>query len=136
MAQDIKRIKRKVIDSSLLTIIIPAFNEEQVIQQTLEELRLTPELQAAEIVVVDDGSSDKTAEMASTVPGVNVLSHRYNIGYGGAIKTAVRAAKTRYVCWYDADGQHRPEDLVKLVKRVQKTDADWGLGVGSVQITV
>jgi glycosyltransferase involved in cell wall biosynthesis len=131
MAQDIKQTKRKVIDSSLLTIIIPAYNEEQVIQQTLEELRSTSELQAAKIVVVDDGSSDKTAEMASTVPGVNVLSHRYNIGYGGAIKTAVRAAKTKYVCWYDADGQHRPEDLIKLVRRVQKTDADWGLGVRS-----
>lgn len=131
MVQDTKKTERKVIDSSLLTIIIPAYNEEQVIKQTLEELRSTPELQAAEIFVVDDGSTDKTAELANTVPGVNVLSHRYNIGYGGAIKTAVRAAKTKYVCWYDADGQHRPQDLVKLVRRVQKTDADWGLGVRS-----
>jgi len=131
MSQDTKKTERKVIDSSLLTIIIPAYNEEQVIQETLEELRSTPELQAAEIFVVDDGSTDKTAEIAGIVPSVNVLSHRYNIGYGGAIKTAVRAAKTKYVCWYDADGQHRPQDLVKLVRRVQKTDADWGLGVRS-----
>jgi len=117
------------MDSSILSIIIPAFNEEQAIQQTLKELRKTPELKHAEIIVVDDGSTDQTAKRAASVPGIHVLRHKENIGYGAAIKTAVRASKRDFVCWYDADGQHRPENLVRLVQRVQEEDADWGLGI-------
>jgi glycosyltransferase involved in cell wall biosynthesis len=99
------------------------------IRQTLEELRAAPELHDAEIIVVNDGSTDRTEERARAVAGVRVISHRSNLGYGGAIKTAVRVTEREYVFWYDADGQHRVEDLVRLVRLVQEEDADWGLGV-------
>jgi len=122
---------RRTVDSSSVTIIVPAFNEERIIRKTLCDLRDTQALKEAKIIVVDDGSKDRTAAMAAGIDGVRVLHHRHNVGYGGAIKTGVRAAATRYVCWYDADGQHRPKDLVKLIRRVQKIDADWGLGVRS-----
>lgn len=114
-----------------LTIIIPAYNEEEAIGQTLEDLSKVSAIKDAQVIVIDDGSIDNTSKIAKVFPFVQVISHRYNIGYGGAIKTGVRATQRKYVCWYDADGQHRPEDLVKLVRRVQKVDADWGLGVRS-----
>lgn len=114
-----------------LTIIIPAFNEEDAIGQTLEDLSTVAGIKDAQVILIDDGSNDKTSEIAKGFPFVQVISHRYNIGYGGAVKTGVRATQRKYVCWYDADGQHRPEDMVKLVRRVQKVDADWGLGVRS-----
>lgn len=118
-----------MIDPSRLAIIIPAYNEEKAVRQVLEDLAGTLELQGAEILLVDDGSTDQTAREAKAVPGVRVLRHRRNVGYGGAIKTGVRATKREYICWYDADGQHRPGDLVKLVQKVQAEDADWGVGV-------
>lgn len=119
------------MDAHRLAIIIPAYNEEKAISKVLQDLKETEKLQGAEIILIDDGSTDRTVEQASAVSGVRVIKHRFNVGYGGAIKTGVRATKRKYVCWYDADGQHRPEDLVKLVRRVQKVDADWGLGVRS-----
>lgn len=119
------------VNSKDLAIIIPAYNEEDAIGQTLEDLSKVPALEDAQVIVVDDGSTDSTLGIARRFPFVRVISHRYNIGYGGAIKTGVRAAKRKYVSWYDADGQHCPKDLVKLVRRVQKVDADWGLGVRS-----
>ncbi len=121
----------KPVDASSIAIIIPAFNEELAIKDTLDRLKANPKLKGAQTIVVDDGSTDKTAEIIDSVKGVEIIRHRNNIGYGASIKTAVRAANRKYVCWYDADGQHDPEDLVKLVRRVQKTDADWGLGVRS-----
>jgi glycosyltransferase involved in cell wall biosynthesis len=117
------------MDAHRLTIIVPAFNEEKAISKVLQDLREAAGLQGAEIILIDDGSADQTAERASAVSGVRVLKHRHNIGYGGAIKTGVRASRREYVCWYDGDGQHRPCDLVRLVDEVQREDADWGIGV-------
>src|SRR3546814_3647934 len=67
-----------------LSIIIPAYNEEDGIQATLERLRTF--FPAAEIVVVDDGSQDQTAQRAAGFAGVKLLAHRFNRGYGGALK--------------------------------------------------
>lgn len=118
-----------VIDSKTVSIVIPVYNEEQVIQQTIEKLQATPEIQDAEIIVVDDGSTDQSGQLIQSISGVRVLSHRYNMGYGAAIKTAVRVSTREYICWYDADDQHNPKDLVRLVRKVQRQDADWGLGI-------
>lgn len=117
------------MDAHRLAIVIPAYNEAHAVRQVLEDLVATPALRGAEILLVDDGSTDRTVEEAQLVPGVRVLRHRRNAGYGSAIKTGVRATKREYICWYDADGQHRPGDLVRLVERIQEEDADWGVGV-------
>lgn len=117
------------MDAHRLAIVIPAYNEEKAVRQVLRDLVAEPSLEGAEILLIDDGSTDRTGEEAREVPGVRVLRHRINTGYGGAIKTGVRATKREYLCWYDADGQHRPEDLIRLVDRVQAEDADWGVGV-------
>lgn len=96
-----------------LTIIIPAYNEEQGIGSVLNDICQSSSDFVAEIIVVDDGSSDQTAHVAERT-GVRVIRHSRNQGYGSALKTGVRAAQTPYVLTMDSDGQHRAEDVRKL----------------------
>ncbi len=101
-----------------LSVVIPAYNEEDGIVPTLNGLRTA--LPAAEIIVVDDGSADRTFERAATVGGVTVLRHDYNRGYGAALKTGMRAAGRDYVAWFDADDEHRVENLSRIVERLDR----------------
>ncbi len=95
-----------------VTVVIPAFNEERAVGAVIEALAaLAPR---PEIVVVDDGSSDGTAVVAERA-GARVVRHARNRGYGAAVKTGVRTARTRYVLLCDADGQHRAEDVASLI---------------------
>ena len=110
-----------------LSVIIPAYNEEDAVGATLTELReACPQV---EIIVVDDGSSDRTAAVAGGIEGVRVLSHARHRGYGAALKTGIRSTARPYVAWYDADGQHRPEDLLAVVAPVLKGEKDVVIGV-------
>lgn len=99
-----------------LTVVVPAYNEEDAIEGTLRALR--ERLPEAEIVAVDDASTDRTLERALGVPGVRVVSHAYNCGYGGALKTGMTLSRRTWVAWFDADGEHRIEDLVAMVARI------------------
>jgi len=116
-----------VTEGLALTVIVPAFNEETAITSTLQELRR--QCPNAEILVIDDGSSDRTAERAAAVLGVRVLSHPTNRGYGAAIKTGMRNASSDVVAWYDADGQHTPQDLEVLVQQFAKQGLHAAIGV-------
>ncbi|MBK7973343.1 MAG: glycosyltransferase family 2 protein [Deltaproteobacteria bacterium] len=98
--------------ASDVTIVVPAFNEERGIGPVIEALaRLAGR---PRILVIDDGSSDATGAVARAA-GARVIRHARNRGYGAAVKTGVRNARTRYVLLCDADGQHRAEDVAKLV---------------------
>lgn len=110
-----------------LSVIIPAYNEAAGIERTLRALR--QECPDAEIVVVDDGSSDDTASLARGVSGVNVVSHTRNRGYGAALKTGMRSCARRCVAWYDADGQHRPRDLAAVAEPVLEGRQDVVIGM-------
>lgn len=102
-----------------ITILLPAFNEEQSIGETIGEIRkLYPNF---EILVVDDGSTDGTREVAVKA-GANVWKHPYNIGNGAAIKTGLRYAGGDWILMMDADGQHRPADIAKLLQYKDKYD--------------
>ena len=93
-----------------VTVLLPAYNEEQSIGNTIREIKqLYPDF---EILVVDDGSTDRTREEAVKA-GANVMRHPHNIGNGAAIKTGLRYASGEWVLMMDADGQHKPADIAK-----------------------
>ncbi|MBW7909227.1 MAG: glycosyltransferase family 2 protein [Kiritimatiellae bacterium] len=104
-----------------VSIIIPVFNEEAAIGATLEGLIAAGWNTRAEILVVDDGSADATAEVVGRYP-VRLLRHRVNRGYGAALKTGIRAAKTDHVLIMDSDGQHTAEMLEDIVRQMPHYD--------------
>lgn len=106
-----------------LAVIMPAFNEIDGIEETLTRLRETlASLPApSEIVVVDDGSTDGTAEKAAAC-GARVISHGYNRGYGAALKTGVLATEAPLVAILDADCTYAPDALLRLFDHMGTAD--------------
>lgn len=104
-----------------LTIVIPAFNEQDGIGQTIDTLLKETEKFGFEIIVINDGSSDKTQEILEK-KNITLINHPYNKGYGAALKTGIRASNTEYIATYDADGQHNPADLLNLWDNVGNCD--------------
>ena len=103
----------------LVTVLLPAYNEEQSIGQTIRKIKdLHPDF---EILVVDDGSTDNTRQEALDT-GANVWSHPYNIGNGAAVKTGLRYASGEWILMMDADGQHDPADIAALLEHKEKFD--------------
>jgi glycosyltransferase involved in cell wall biosynthesis len=99
------------------SIVIPAKNESSSIGRVVESLvSLYPE---TEIIVVDDGSTDSTAQIAGDC-GAVVISHPYSMGNGAAIKTGARKATCDVIVFMDGDGQHSPQDVERLVDQINK----------------
>lgn len=102
-----------------VTVILPAYNEEQVVGETVRAIKeLHPDF---EVLVVDDGSTDKTMQVAMDA-GANVWPHPYNIGNGAAVKSGIRAAQGDWIILMDADGQHKPADIAKLLEHKDSYD--------------
>ncbi len=102
-----------------VSVVIPAYHEEEAIAATVTRIQqILPE---AEVIVVDDGSRDRTAEEARK-SGAYVWSHPYNMGNGAAVKTGIRMASRDKVVLMDGDGQHDPEDLPRLLEAAQRYD--------------
>ena len=113
--------------TSNILIIVPAYNEEQAIIGTVNQLKQFPEY---DYVVVNDGSTDRTKEILET----NNITHvtlPVNLGIGGAVQTGYRYAARgdyNYAIQLDADGQHDPEDLHHLVAEMKLRDVDMLIG--------
>jgi glycosyltransferase involved in cell wall biosynthesis len=106
------------------SVLIPAFGEESAIGPLVEEIGRLGSWK--EILVVDDGSKDGTAEKAQAA-GATVIRHPYNKGNGAAVKTAARAARGDFILLLDADGQHPVAEAGRLIEKL----ADYDLVVGA-----
>lgn len=114
-----------------LTIVIPAYNEAQSIPQVLPLVLEFCQTHGTQVVVVNDGSSDESTAVLASFAGnehLTVIQHKLNRGYGGAIKSGIRAAQTKYVITIDADGQHDLRDVEALYQKAVGADADMVVG--------
>lgn len=113
------------VDDASLSIIIPAKNEQAAIGEVVATARkLYPD---AEILVVNDGSTDNTASVAENA-GAKVITHPLSLGNGASIKTGARAATSEIFAMFDGDGQHDPRDLGKLLA---KLDEGFDMAIGA-----
>ncbi len=112
-------------NSVALSIVIPAKNEAAAIADVVASAR--SEYPEAEIIVVDDGSTDATADLAETA-GATVVRHPESLGNGAAVKSGARAAKGEILALMDGDGQHDPRQLGKLLA---KLDEGYQMAVGA-----
>ena len=102
-----------------VSVIIPAFNEAKTLGGIVREiLGLHPHF---EVLVINDGSTDKTAEVAAAA-GAKVYSHPYNIGNGASIKTGIRMAQGEFLVFMDGDGQHDPWEINNLLAFLPEFD--------------
>jgi glycosyltransferase involved in cell wall biosynthesis len=117
-----EKVKQRVL------VVIPAYNEEKTIGSVLKRLRrVAPEFDR---VVVNDGSKDATGDVVEAL-GEKQLRLPCNLGYGQALQTGMKYALIRgydVVVSIDADGQHRPEDVPRLVEMLRESDADMVIG--------
>lgn len=115
-------------DIEQIFIVIPAMNEERFIEGLLTSL---VSIGFSNLIVVNDNSSDKTAEIASKFDDVTVLNHIINLGAGGATQTGIDYAISRgaeVICTIDADHQHNPNDLFPLIQCLEEKDVDLVIG--------
>ena len=116
-----------------VSIVVPAYNEENGLGGVLAQLSAIQAQMAdvgrqVEIIIVDDGSTDGTADVARQHDRVTLIPHRVNRGYGAALKTGIRAAKGEWICITDADGTYPNERIPELVEQALTADYDMVVG--------
>ena len=119
---------------STLSVVIPALNEENAIADIIERILAVKGAVAEvgvaelELIVVDDGSQDRTAQIIASYPDVILIQHQTNQGYGAAIKTGFRQAKGDLLAFLDADGTYPPEFFPQLCRPLVEGQADLVIG--------
>jgi glycosyltransferase involved in cell wall biosynthesis len=114
-----------------LSVIIPAFNEEKSLGEVLPNVVEYCRLKNYQLILVDDGSDDKTGDLMEEFNRerfIKIIHNKVNSGYGASIKNAIKMAETDYVITIDADGQHRLEDIEKLFQLAIEREAEMVVG--------
>ncbi|WP_056933539.1 glycosyltransferase family 2 protein [Thermococcus barophilus] len=112
-----------MLNGKRISVIIPAYNEEKRIGKVLQRM---PDF-IDEIIVVDDGSEDRTSEVAREL-GAEVIRLEQNQGKGRAMSEGIKKANGDIIVFIDADGQHKPEEIIKLVEPIVNGEADFVIG--------
>jgi glycosyltransferase involved in cell wall biosynthesis len=122
-----------VAETSAVSVVVPAFNEAGGISEVVSALAQAGPWR--EIIVVDDGSIDATAEHAAAA-GAVVVRHPYNKGNGAAVKSGIRRASGEFVMIIDGDGQHCADDARRIVSRLGEYDLVIGARAATTQATL
>lgn len=108
-----------------LSVVIPFFNEAQLVSDVLIEVRSV--LPNAEIIAVDDGSSDGTSKIISATSGVRLIALQKNCGQSAAMYAGLRAARGEFIAMMDGDGQNDPAEIPRLVEAMASADVVFGV---------
>ena len=116
----------------LVSVVVPAYNEAEGLAADLAGILDVMALQDAEfeVIVIDDGSEDDTARIASEVDGVRLLQHQRNRGYGAALKSGIRRARGEYIVITDADGTYPASYIPTLLDHIGEADMVVGARTG------
>jgi glycosyltransferase involved in cell wall biosynthesis len=115
-----------------LSVLIPAFNEEESIKETVHVLlALAPQFKALQVIVINDGSADGTGAIARSL-AVELIEHESNRGYGASLKSGLQQAKYEYILIADADGTYPLEDVSRLAEHAQGCDMVVGARTGKI----
>jgi len=129
---DVRQEEPRLEVAPVVSVVVPAYNEEAAVADDLR--RIIEVLEQGpwpfEVVVVDDGSEDATAERALEVEGVRLIRHGRNRGYGAALKTGIRHARGEIIVITDADGTYPPQYIPQLVEALDDCDMAVGARVG------
>lgn len=125
--EQIKNISSNKIKENLISVIIPLYNEEDSISKVIKSI---PNHRKLEILVIDDGSTDKSIEKVRKIKkkNLNLFKHKKNKGYGSAIITGLKHSKGDIIITMDSDGQHDPKDIDKLIDPILNKIADFTVG--------
>lgn len=118
-------------NDSGLTIVIPCYNEEASLPEFLPQILKLAGERNWKVIITNDGSTDSTGKILSEFNKesiLKILTHKINKGYGGALKTAIKNVETEFMVSIDADGQHFPEDIDFLYKKMKDENADMIIG--------
>jgi len=108
-----------------VSVIIPAYREEKTISEVLQRvIKVNGSLGNIEIIVVDDGSTDRTGEKVAAFPSVKYIRHEHNMGKGAAIRTGIKNSSGRIVVIQDADLEYLPDCIPSLVKPISAGEMD------------
>ncbi len=110
----------------MISILIPIYNEEKSVVQTIERIKKAMSKQNCEIITINDGSTDNTGNVLKTISGIKAINHPYNLGYGAALKTGLKNAKGEWILITDADGTYPIESIPELLK--YRNDYDMVVG--------
>lgn len=108
------------MSEKMISVVIPAYKEAKVIGTVIKGV-FSILKDRCEVIVVDDGSPDETGKVAQEA-GARVVRHPYNMGNGAAVKSGLRAAEGDIIVLMDGDGQHKPEDILRLLEQVGTFD--------------
>jgi glycosyltransferase involved in cell wall biosynthesis len=114
----------------MISLIIPAYNEEHTIKKTIESIKSTLKNINIEIIVINDGSIDRTSAVLKKISGIRIIEHIKNKGYGAAIKTGVKHSSGEWILIIDVDGTYPPEAIPSLLKYTKDYDMVVGARIG------
>ncbi len=116
----------------IITVVVPVYNEEKASGEVIDKLKavLDGGESKYEIIVVDDGSRDRSPEVLGKIGGIQLVTHPKNLGYGKALKTGISRAKGNWILIIDADGSYKAEDVPGLLDRRKECDMVIGLRRG------
>lgn len=107
-----------------LSIIIPVYNEEKTVSEIINKVKLVKIPIQKEIIVVNDGSSDKTLEILKKIKGIKLISHEKNLGKGAVVKTGLKHSTGDIIIIQDADLEYDPNEYSKLIEPILNNMAD------------